>query len=330
MSPVKFAFGKPVTLRYLFDRENELNDLMGKRGSFVYGPLGIGKTSLIKSIPELAGLNSIYLNGESISSTKSLAKALKSALSAATKNLSNKKAFEGAIIEIENFMQGKSDALTFMKNFFNELSLSANSENFILLFDEFCKLRRIGPNFLYLSRELYRKVKEGHLKAVIASSEIGCSKEILDRKDLPLKLVFDPIYVKPFSYEISVDFLSKGLESYSVSCPKNNLTEAYYVSEGFPIWLSLIGMRMLEGKCDPKGIYHDPRAQSFWIKVLLNLSKKERLMLRYISKSLDFKEAGPHSRRTLKALIRRGLVIENEKLEIADPVLYYMLKNEIL
>jgi hypothetical protein len=63
---------------------------------------------------------------------------------------------------------------------------------------------------------------------------------------------------------------------------------------------------------------------------MTKLSAKEKYILRLIAKGESYRSVGPHSRRALISLIRRGYIIKNKQEEIVDPVLQYLLKMELI
>ncbi|NAY81320.1 MAG: hypothetical protein GU362_00240 [Thaumarchaeota archaeon] len=331
---IKFSFNKPVGYMYLYDRSDEIKKLSESESAFLLGPLGIGKTSLLKSYLEHKMCNALWINGERIRNFNSFVNSLKREYSKLLKNRLAKSAgqfseLNAPLLEIESYKEGKSDRYTFLNNFLDYLAFISD-QKICLVIDDFTEIRKIGPAFLDISRAIYKVLKKRKISILLASSELGYAREILEKKDLPFKKVFSVLTLKPFGLEVSFDFLSKGLEDYGVSCPKKYIGDSYYVSEGFPLWLSLIGLRMLEGKCAPEGIYTDKRAQLFWVERLTKLSVKEKYMLRLIAKGESYRLAGPHSRRVLNSLIRRGYIIKNKQEVIVDPVLQYLLKMELI
>jgi hypothetical protein len=331
---IKFSFNKPVGYMYLYDRSDEIKKLSESESAFLLGPLGIGKTSLLKSYLEHKMCNALWINGERIRNFNSFVNSLKREYSKLLKNRLAKSAgqfseLNAPLIEIESYKEGKSDRYTFLNNFLDYLAFISD-QKICLVIDDFTEIRKIGPAFLDISRAIYKVLKKRKISILLASSELGYAREILEKKDLPFQKVFSVLAQKPFGLEVSSDFLSKGLEDYGVSCPKKYIGDSYYVSEGFPLWLSLIGLRMLEGKCAPEGIYTDKRAQLFWVERLTKLSVKEKYMLRLIAKGENYRLAGPHSRRVLNSLIRRGYIIKNKQEVIVDPVLQYLLKMELI
>lgn len=334
ISRIKFSFDKPVSLKYLYDRNNEMEKLFQNTTIFILGPLGIGKTSLLKSYIIKEKCKTIWIDGAKVKSFNNFIATIRREYKNLLKKINNNEKIsffqqeKVSILEIKNF-QDKSDKFTFLSNFFEQLS-SIGIENICFVIDNFTEMRQIGTPFNEISRAIYWAAKKKELKIFLSSSELGYAKEILEKKDLPFQKAFFTLMIKPFNQEESTLFISKGLEQYGVACPKKYIGDAYYVAEGFPIWLSLIGLRMLEGKCIPEGIYTDKRAQAFWVERLSRLSNKERYILRLIAKGKNFKIAGPHSRRVLKSLIRKGYVISNHNEQIVDPILNFLLKEEYI
>jgi hypothetical protein len=319
---IKFSFGEPVGRKYLFDREAELDALDHCESCFLTGPLGAGKTSLAKSHIEKTGCSAVWIRGEKISGSRSLVSAIIREVLKAKERSEHKDEYKAVEIEIENYRDGKIDVYTFITRLFE----SVERMEICFIFDEYPELRRIGPLFNHLNRVIFASTKRRSLRIILTSSELGYTKFLLERKDLPLGLYVKEVKVLPFREEKSIEFIALGMEKYGHECPKKSYSRIYPVTEGFPLWLSLVGQRMLEGKCNVDGIYDDERAQAFWIKRLISLSEKERLMLRYIAQGRKFTEIGPHSRRVLTSLYMKGYVSSMKEIKIVDPVLNALLQ----
>ncbi len=319
---IKFSFEEPVGQKYLFDREAELDALGKCESCFLTGPLGAGKTSLVKSYIERTGCSAVWIRGEKIAGSRSLVNTVIREVLKAKERSESKDDYKAAEIEIENYRDGKIDVYTFITRLFE--SIEHKEVCFIL--DEYSALRRIGPLFNHLNRVIFAFTKKRSLRIILTSSELGYTKLLLERKDLPLGLYVKEVKVMPFKEEKSVEFIALGMEKYGHECPKKSYSRVYPVTEGFPLWLSLVGLRMLEGKCNVDGIYDDERAQAFWIKRLMSLSEKERMMLRYIAQGRKFTEIGPHSRRVLASLYMKGFVASMKEIKIVDPVLNVLLQ----
>ncbi|MEM0123563.1 MAG: ATP-binding protein, partial [Conexivisphaerales archaeon] len=230
---------------------------------------------------------------------------------------------------IQNMLTSSFSASSFIDAYFS--SYIANVSSPVLVLDEITHARRLGRLYNHFMGVLYHGIKHGDFQVIMISSEMGAMHETIKSKQLPFDDLVEWIDLKPFDEPTSLNFLYEGLEFYGAICPKKKIYEYYRITEGIPVWLTLSGVRMVEGLCNPDGIYRDDRALKYILGQLVELSKKEIEMLRLISRKQSISFAGTHLKRNLYSLIRKGLVVNTlSSYMIPDPVIEHMLKYEIL
>ncbi len=121
----------------------------------------------------------------------------------------------------------------------------------VVVLDEFQQIRFLKQPYPEILRVL-RSRWQGHnmVEYAIAGSEVGIIRGLLGRSDEPFFAFFRIIELKPFSREVGISFLRDGLREYGKSCPEDVLEKAYELTGGFPAWLSLVGINIVERGCD--------------------------------------------------------------------------------
>jgi len=314
----------------LYDRDNERDNLikilLNGRSAAVTAIRGMGKSSLVKA--SMAHIDKlVWVDLEDVYNSMDLAQQLINGFASQKISGINEKAIELNKVK-HKIGTGNFSAKNFLDIFFDSHILSDST---VIVIDEITRARMLGSIYNHFMNILYHSVKEGRIQIVIISSEIGALYEALKSKQLPFGNILELIDLKPFDEPTSLNFLYDGLEFYGAKCPKWSISEYYRISEGIPVWLTLSGVRMVEGLCNPNGIYTDDRALKYVLKQIVELSKKEIEMLRLISKRQNMSLAGTHLRRSTNSLIKKGLVVKTSSgLMILDPLMEYMLRNEIL
>jgi AAA+ ATPase superfamily predicted ATPase len=314
----------------LYDRDDEKDNLIkilsNGRSVAVTAIRGMGKSSLVKA--STAHIDKVvWVDLEDVYNSLDLAQQLINGFTSQKISGINEKAVELNKVK-QKIGAGNFSAKNFLNIFFGSNILSDST---VIVIDEITRARILGNIYNHFMNILYRGVKEGRFQIVIISSEIGALYETLKSKQLPFSDILELIDLKPFDEPTSLNFLYDGLEFYGAKCSKWSVSEYYRVSEGIPVWLTLSGVRMVEGLCSPNGIYTDDRAVKYVLKQIVGLSKKEIEMLRLISKRQHMGLAGTHLRRSIDSLIKQGLVVKTSSgLMIPDPLMEYMLRNEIL
>ncbi|MGC8557930.1 MAG: hypothetical protein ACP5NC_02915 [Nitrososphaeria archaeon] len=326
----KFCINKVAGKEELYDRDNERDNLIkilsNGRSVAVTAIRGMGKSSLVKA--STANIDKVvWVDLEDVYNSIDLVQQLINGFA-----LQKIAGINEKVIELNKLKQKIGTANFHVKNFLDIFFGShVFSDSTVIVVDEITRTRILGSLYNHFMNILYHGVKESRLQIIMISSEIGAVYETLKSKQLPLGDVLELIDLKPFDEPTSLNFLYDGLEFYGSKCPKWSISEYYRISEGIPVWLTLSGVRMVEGLCSPNGIYTDDRAVKYVLKQIVGLSKKEIEMLRLISKKQHMSLAGTHLRRSTNSLIKKGLVVKTSSgFMILDPLMDYMLRNEIL
>ncbi|MDG6926913.1 MAG: hypothetical protein JRN10_01790 [Nitrososphaerota archaeon] len=329
---VKFNFGKPSGTEDLYDREDEVKKvisiLTGNGSAALSSIRGMGKSLLVRAAAEhITDKAIVWIDLENVYSSLDLTQQLISGIHGA-KGVSG--ADENALNEVrQNMLTSSFSASGFLDTYFNSYIFHVDRP--VLVLDEITHARRLGRLYDHLMNILYHGVKHGAFQVMMISSEMGAMLETFNSKQLPFNSLLEWVSLKPLDEPTSVNFLFEGLEFYGASCPKKMIYEYYRITEGIPVWLALSGIRMVEGLCNPEGIYRDDRSVKYVLEHLVELSKKEIEMLRLISQRQHVGLAGTHLKRSLNSLIRKGLVAGAPSgYMIPDPIMEHMLKYEIL
>ncbi|MGC9226595.1 AAA family ATPase [Caldivirga sp.] len=164
---------------------------------------------------------------------------------------------------------------------------------------------------------------------VIAGSEVGIMRELLSKNDQPFFAFFRVIELKPFNKDTNISFLREGLMESGVDCTVDTLEKAYELMGGFPAWLNLAGLRMVEGGCDKWFILSGPTVKFIIESELSNLNPNQLRLLKALAVGVKLSKSNVRKpNRVLTELIAKGLV---EKLgwgryRIVDPLLASYLK----
>jgi len=330
----RFNFGRLAGKDELYGRESELKNLIeiiSVGGSAALSAIrGMGKSSLMKAASEsFLERKFIWLSFESIYNSLDLAQNLINGLISAKVISENSPELSKLDDARRSMIDGGFSTSMFVETIFNGYVFT--SEKLILVLDEITRARRLGRIYNWLLRILYYGIKRDRVQAIMASSEIGIIKHTIMNEQLPFYKLLNLIELKPFDQPTSLNYLFEGLEFYGASCPKPKIYEYYIISEGIPVWLSLSGLRMVEGLCNPVGMYRDDRALRYVLEQLLQLSRKEKEILRLASRRMDIGAAGTHLKRTISSLIGKGLLFKTQSgYMVPDPVMEYMLSHEII
>ncbi len=330
----RFNFGKLAGKDDLYGRDSELKMLIqiisGGGSAALSSIRGMGKSSLIKAASEnFYDRKFMWVSFESVYSSLDLAQHLFNGLLSA--NVISENSSE--LIKLDdarrNIVTSGFSASRFVETLFNEYVFTA--ERLILVLDEITHARRLGRLYNQLLNIIYYATKRDRIQTIMASSEIGIIHDTIKSEQLPFYNMLNLIELRPLDKPTSLNYLYEGLEFYGASCPKARIYEYYMISEGIPVWLSLSGLRMVEGLCSPDGIYRDNRALKYVLEQLVQLSKKEKEILRLISKRKNISVAGTHLKRNINSLIGKGLLIKTQSGYIVpDPVMEHMLAHDIL
>ncbi|WP_291765160.1 AAA family ATPase, partial [Caldivirga sp. UBA161] len=204
------------------------------------------------------------------------------------------------------------------------------SKNMVIAFDEFQYVRFLKQPYPDVLR-IMRRVWQSHsmVEYVIAGSEVGIMRDLLSRSDQPFFAFFRVIELKPFDKDTSISFLREGLMENGVDCPMDILEKVYELTGGFPAWLNLAGLRMIEGGCDKYLILSDPTVKLIMESELSGLNPNQLKLLKALAAGIKLSRAGVRKpNRVLSELIAKGLVEKAGwgKYSIVDPLLVNYLR----
>jgi AAA+ ATPase superfamily predicted ATPase len=213
----------------------------------------------------------------------------------------------------------------------------------ILAFDEAKYLRMVrGYDHLIA----YSLDNLAGIRIILTGSEVGLVYDFLGLEE-PSKPLFGrrvkEVTLKPFTEEMSYDFLKRGLEQLKVRYQENVLVDAVSKLDGNAGWLTEFGWTYSKGEVINADSFMD-KASKMALKELKELfSKTERY--RYILKAIakgysSFSdiyryvelESGPSSKSSVHSLLvnleKMGYITKKENLySIIDPVIIYGLKK---
>lgn len=369
---VKFIFGRElVSEDELFNREVEL-DIVVKSCSLrqplaVIGYRRIGKSSLLNIAKLRLEHNFIVakFSVEGVSSLEDYAERLSKALilEAISKSLRLRikeyvgvrigralNMFLGSIKELgvrldnvefyikthNDFIEGRIKPVEFIGEVLDLPQRVGEDLNkpVVVMIDEFQQVRMLKqpfPNILRLMRSRFQS--HSRVNYIISGSEIGVMEGMLNKRDQPFYAFFRILRLEPFSRETSISFLRDGLKELGATCSESVLEHVYEITRGFPAWLNLAGIKLLEGSCSVESFLRDPTIKSVVNMDLSGLTRKELNVLKSIAKGSRTPSELKVSNvfRVLKALRRRGLIDKgDEGYFIVDPIIEYTLKHELL
>ncbi len=331
---MRFNFGKLAGKEDLYDRDNEVKKLIkimsGNSSAALSSIKGMGKSSLVRAsseyIPDKAV---VWISLENVYSSLDLAQQLINGLHEARGISAINEKLNALNIAQHNMLTSSFSASSFLETYFNSNITPING--LVLVLDEITHARRLGRLYDYFLNILYHGIKRGEFQVIMTSSERGILDVTIKSKQLPFYNLLEVIELGPLDEPTSLNFLSEGLEFYGANCLKKRIYEYYQITEGIPAWLVLSGIRMVEGLCNPEGIYRDDRAIKYILAQLVELSKKEIEMLRIISRKQHLSLAGTHLKRSLNSLIGKGLITDTSSgYMVTDPIMEYMLRYELL
>ncbi|ABW01026.1 AAA family ATPase [Caldivirga maquilingensis] len=203
-------------------------------------------------------------------------------------------------------------------------------KNMVIALDEFQQVRFLKQPYPDVLRVM-RRIWQSHsmVEYVIAGSEVGIMRELLSRSDQPFFAFFRVIELKPFNKDTSISFLREGLMENGVYCVGEVLEKAYELTGGFPAWLNLAGLRMVEGGCDKWFILNDPTVKLIIESELSSLNHNQLRLLKALAMGIRLNKANVMKpNRVLNELIAKGLVEKTGwgRYRIVDPLLANYLK----
>jgi len=283
---MKFVFGKPTDEP--FDRETEINILtsmiLRNQPTAVIGVRRIGKTSIILKTIKNIERPKIYINAEEFVEGKSfdlisfLSYYSSLIIAEAIKFLEPKKKFsfvlkqrgEEAIntlrellgyvklsfninlVSIELFINRKSgnskDSIRELLNLPQEIAEKIGKD-YLIVIDEFQFLKLAEqnlPGLFHLMRGKWQFHK--NVEYVVSGSSIGMLERLFSSKNESFYQFFFPIYINPFSREVSLNFLKEGFKDEGISYEEDSLNYVIKELDGIPAWLNYFGLKSLECK----------------------------------------------------------------------------------
>ncbi|AEC51891.1 Prokaryotic ATPase, AAA superfamily [Pyrococcus sp. NA2] len=330
----------------IFDREKEFRELEKSVESYpitlLLGIRRVGKSSILKSyLNENPGIliDCRELYAESGHITKEdLTRELRSKINSLEKILSKfKMSIDLKFLKLE-------PKETPLREIFRELNeIGERTGRFIIAFDEAQYLRfygsRGGKELLALLAYAYDSLP--NLRFILTGSEVGLLHDFLGIDDYKSPLygrIAGEVYVKPFSPEISREFLITGFREVNVEVPEEVIDRAVEVLDGIPGWLVLFGVEYLRSKNPEKAL--ERTLETARGLILGELKELERRTRRYVeilrgialgynrwSLLRDYlyvrgiRTPEPRLYELLKNLKKMGWIVEeNEVYKLSDPL----------
>jgi len=215
---------------------------------------------------------------------------------------------------------------------------SKSDSKYLIMFDEFPETagyRMESFHALFRRNVQYQK----NAVYVYAGSSIGMMEDIFGNRKNPLAGNADIMDVKPFTEQISKDFLTQGFRSYGKKINEDALQVFWERTNGFPAYLNWVGLRSLDvtGKTikkeDAEHVTEEmvsPLSPVYQLveKQLSKLGRTSRLVLKSIAQGDDTprKISEKASARNVYVYLERlrkyGLIVKTEDgYRIIDPVI---------
>mgnify|MGYP000885904771 FL=1 len=261
-----FSLAPKLRKNDLFDRDQELSTLRNSLQIYpltlITGLRRVGKSSLISVFLNESDLIHITIDGRKVYQGTSgnishfdLVRELNTAFS----KISNVQRMGNFLRRVKGInvlgnaieMNPKEVTLPDLFEKFNELA-KAEDNFFVLCFDEAQYFRfygsRGGNDLLAFLSYVYDNLT--NVRIIVTGSEIGVLHDFLKLKDYNSPLygrAIQPIVVKPFSFEQSVEFLQTGFREIGEEIGFD-ISEVVEKMDGIPGYLTLFGVKYLETK----------------------------------------------------------------------------------
>jgi len=378
---MKFIFGKPTDNP--FDREEEIRTLLTlinrKQPVSVIGSRRVGKTSILLKVMSSISTPHVYISAEDFVEGKSFD--LKSFLisfsgliiAETLKFLDTRRKFIFDIKEKgEKLISSLRDLIGYAKislnlNLAEVEVLLENKENLrdttrgildlpqkmaetmgkdlVIIVDEFQYLRLAEqnlPGLMHMMRSKWQFHK--NVEYIVSGSAVGILEKMFSTNTEPFYQFFYPVYVKPFTKDVSKVFLMEGFKDEGKSFEEEGIEKAIEELDGFPAWLNYFGIKALScNKVDNdcvektiKEIVQDPIIRNIIEGEYNKLGKNARAIL-----SLLAKKGGEGNLRGinlsrssvnegLKSLLGEGYItrVNRGVYKIVDPLFVKVLGNE--
>ncbi|MEM0173042.1 MAG: ATP-binding protein [Sulfolobaceae archaeon] len=329
--PIKFVFGKPTEEPY--DREKEINELVTlirrKQSVILIGSRRIGKTSILLKVLSSLNTPKVYISAEDFVEGKSfdiysfflslssqlLIEAIKimeprrrivSSMREKGERLINsirdligyiKISLNINLISLEIFLERRDK----FKHNIRELAdlpqqlAEKVGQDFVIVIDEFQYLKLAEqnlPGLFHVLRSKWQFHKD--VEYVVSGSSIGVLERMISKDSEPFFQFFFPIYVKPFTKEVSKSFLRAGFESEGKPFDEVALDIVIQEIDGYPAWLNYFSLKALN--CDVVNTLCTEKVLKEMVSnpLLLNLIKA------------DYDKLGKNAKRVIKFLAEKG------------------------
>ena len=343
----------------IFDRENEIKSLLkGMEGypiTLLIGIRRVGKSSLLRVALNECGEIGLYIDarrlyslGGSVSQA-SLVGEIRSILAG-----KGRVGFlRGITLERVSLagvqLKPREASFVDLLDLLNSLGRKAG-KRVVIAFDEAQYLRfygsRGGKELLAAIAYAYDSLE--NLSFVFTGSEVGLLHDFLGLDDYSSPLygrIYEEVEVKPFSRELSMEFLRRGFEEVGMRVPEEKIKAAVEELDGIPGWLVEFGFHYWKGGDFERALDMTMRkARALIREELMELEKRSgrySLILHGIAIGLNswstIKEyveakAGPLTNarfsELLKNLEKMGWIAkENGKYRIIDPVVERVLRE---
>lgn len=375
---MKFIFGKPTDDP--FDRENEVSSLMEmirrRQPTAVVGVRRIGKTSVIlRSLKEI-DIPKVYISLEDFVEGKSfdLASFLSFYSSAILTELVKSldpsvKLPEIMKVKGRQLIERLREILGYVKIRFNfppsEIEVFLDEKrgrreslpaildlpqvlgerfgmNFVVFLDEFQFLRLASQNYpgiFHLMRSKWQF--HNRVTYVVSGSSVGILERIFGSREEPFYQFFYPLYIRPFTREISVRFLEQGYQEEGKDFEEIALSFAVDQLDGIPAWLNYFGLKTLScGKVDFEcarsklgEMVEDPLIRNIVAEEYAKLGRNARKILRFLAerggrstlRGIELNRSGVNE--GIKSLLGEGYVRREERgiYQVVDPIIAKIL-----
>jgi len=252
---------KPKTrLEDFFDRRDELkqfSSLVERSPVVVKGIRRIGKSSLIKVGLSLLEQPYIYLDLRGVAINKKISIRTIFELLSASETSSKSSRFVQTVKDAVREMSIASvftirlaqERTNLLLELFRKLdkAAKAHAHKLVIVFDEAQTLRFATLDMRELLANVYDNME--NITLVFAGSQIGVLKEFIGVED-----PYSPFYgrymaeveLKPFSRELSLEFLKQGFTELSLKPDERFLEKAVDELDGIVGWLTFFGLKVAE------------------------------------------------------------------------------------
>jgi len=345
---------KPKTrLEDFFDRRDELkqfSSLVERSPVVVKGIRRIGKSSLIKVGLSLLEQPYIYLDLRGVAINKKISIRTIFELLSASETSSKSSRFvqtvkdavrEMSIASVFTIRLAQERTRNLLLELFRKLdkAAKAHAHKLVIVFDEAQVLRFATLDMRELLANVYDNME--NITLVFAGSQIGVLKEFIGVED-----PYSPFYgrymaeveLKPFSRELSLEFLKQGFTELSLKPDERFLERAVNELDGIVGWLTFFGLKVAERRkfsektieevldiaatLEKKEIEALPKSQKLVLSALSRLDNPRWSDIKRMSDSFAGRKLNDAEvNRALKSLIRYSFIEKKgESYTITDPI----------